>query len=297
MDSIKTIVVAGGTHGNELTGIKLYEKWAADSKCYADKCPSAKISLVHTNIEATEACRRYIDKDLNRSFAKSLLSLKSPEAYEIRRAQELNDRFGPKGLDTRTDLLIDVHNTTSNMGICLILSARDPFTMRASAELVHEFPNAFIYYQPEERGESPYFGTVAKADICLEVGPQPHGTLDAKLFRETERVVLRYLELAEEWNAGTLQKKPKRKVSIYTQYRDIDYPRDKFGRITAMVHPNLRNGDYREVKPGDALFQTFDYKTIRYDGEQSVWPIFIDESAYYEKKLAMSLTVKTSEEW
>lgn len=90
MDSIKTIVIAGGTHGNELTGIELYEKWNADSKCYADRCPSAKIALVHTNIEATAACRRYIDKDLNRSFANSLLSLKSPEAYEIRRAQELN---------------------------------------------------------------------------------------------------------------------------------------------------------------------------------------------------------------
>lgn len=296
MNSIHTIVIAGGTHGNELTGIKLYEKWTADGGL-AEKCKSAEIALVHTNIEATAACRRYIDMDLNRSFAESLLRLESPSAYEIRRAKELDERFGPKGPHSRTDLIIDIHNTTSNMGICLILSARDPFTMRASAEIAHEFPDARIYYQPEERGESPYFGTIAKADICLEVGPQPHGSLDAKLFRETERVVFRYLELADEWNAGTLQNKPKKKVDVYTQYKDIDYPRDRSGNIAAMVHPALRNGDYGELAPGDALFQTFDYETIPYDGDRVVCPIFIDESAYYEKKLAMSLTVKTSEEW
>lgn len=297
MNSIHNIVISGGTHGNELTGIKLYEKWAADGKRLAGKCPSANVTLVHTNIEATAVCRRYVDMDLNRSFAESLLRLKSPAAYEIRRAKELDEKFGPKGPQTRTDLIVDVHNTTSNMGICLILSAKDPFTMRASAEIANEFSNARIYYQPEKRGESPYFGTIAKADICLEVGPQPHGSLDAKLFRETEQVVFRYLELADEWNAGTLQNKPKKRVDVYTQFKDIDYPRDRFGNITAMVHPSLRNGDYREVKPGDPLFQTFDYETIAYDGDHSVWPIFIDESAYYEKKLAMSLTVKTSEEW
>ena len=297
MNTIKNIVVAGGTHGNELTGIKIYQKWAKNFSAYQEKCPSAKLELLHTNIEASTVCRRYVDRDLNRSFANRLLALKNPTAYEIRRAQELNLRFGPKGENTKTDLIIDVHNTTANMGVCLILSTRDPFTMRASAELVYEFPNAFIYYQPEERGESPYFGTIAKADICLEVGPQPHGTLDAKLFFETEQVVTRYLELAEEWNRGTLQQKPKKKVDVYTQFKDIDYPRDAFGEITAMVHPNLREADYQEVKPGDPIFMTFDGKDVLYDGEFPVHPIFIDESAYYEKKLAMSLTTKTTEEW
>lgn len=297
MRKIENIVVSGGTHGNELTGIQLVSKWKKNPSLYSVRCPSAKISLELTNPESMSVCRRYVDLDLNRSFANRLLSLNAPEAYEIRRAKELNERFGPKGLDTKTDLIIDVHNTTSNMGICLILSERDPFTMRASAELVHEFPNAFIYYQPEERGESPYFGTIARADICLEVGPQPHGSLDAALFDETEQVVVRYLELAEEWNAGTLQAKPKKSVKVYTQFKDIDYPRDAFGEISAMVHPNFRNGDYKELKPGDAIFRTFDGKDVPYDGDFPVHPIFIDESAYYEKHLAMSLTTLSTEEW
>lgn len=297
MNQIKNIVIAGGTHGNELSGVMLFRKWAKNSHLYADKCPSADTELVLTNIEATSVCKRYVDRDLNRSFADRLISLENPQAYEIRRAKELNDRFGPKGAATKTDLIIDVHNTTSNMGVCLILSTRDPFTMRASAEIANEFSNAFIYYQPEERGESPYFGTIAKADICLEVGPQPHGTLDADLFFETEKIVGRYLELADEWNRGVLQKKPKKKVDVFTQFKDIDYPRKPTGEITAMVHPNLLHGDYKEVKSGEPLFITFDGQNVPNTETQSVWPIFINESAYYEKKLAMSLTLKTVEEW
>ena len=49
------------------------------------------------------------------------------------------------------------------------------------------------------------------------------------------------------------------------------------------------------------LFRTFDGKDILYEGEadgrESVWPIFINEPAYYEKDIAMSLTVKSVEEW
>ena len=184
------------------------------------------------------------------------------------------------------------------MGYCLILSARDPFTMRASAVLTQEFKDAWIYYQPEERSASPYFGTVAKADVCIEIGPQQHGTLDAAIFEETERLVKRYLELAEEWNRGELQKRAPIKVDVYTQFKDLGYPKPQGGGpIQAMIHPELMGRDYRELKSGDKLFRTFDGKDILYEGESPVYPIFISEPAYYEKDIAMSLTTKTVEQW
>ena len=259
MSQIRKIVVAGGTHGNERTGVRLVEKWMACPECYSTCCPGAEVSLVLANPEAMRLNRRYRDFDLNRSFSQISLDMNAePQQYEFRRAQELNRVYGPKGANTKTDLLLDVHNTGSNMGLCLILSARDPFTMKASAVLTQEFDDARIYYQPEERGASPYFGTVAKADVCVEIGPQQHGTLDARLFERTEKLVKRYLELADEWNRG-------------------------------------------ELKKGDKLFRTFDGKDILYEGEadgrESVWPIFINEPAYYEKDIAMSLTVKTVEMW
>ena len=260
---------------------------------------SAKVDLVLANPEAVRLNRRYRDFDLNRAFSQTCLDVtETPQQYEFRRAKELDALYGPKGAATKTDLLLDVHNTGSNMGNCLILSARDPFTMRASAVLTQEFDDAWIYYQPEERSASPYFGTVAKADVCIEIGPQQHGTLDAAIFEETERLVKRYLELAEEWNRGELQKRPPIKVDVYTQFKDLGYPKPQGGgAIQAMIHPELLGKDYRELKSGDKLFRTFDGKDILYEGESPVYPIFISEPAYYEKDIAMSLTVKSVEEW
>ncbi|PWJ65595.1 MULTISPECIES: aspartoacylase [unclassified Fibrobacter] len=303
MSMINTIVVAGGTHGNERTGVSLVQKWMANPECYATLCKSAKVDLVLSNPEAMRLNRRYRDHDLNRAFSQTCLDVKAvPQQYEFRRAKELNEIYGPKGPNTKTDLLLDVHNTGSNMGYCLILSARDPFCMRASAVLTQEFKNAWIYYQPEERSASPYFGTVAKADICIEIGPQHHGTLNAAIFEESERLVKRYLELAEEWNRGELQKRAPITVDVYTQWRDLGYPKPQGGGpIQAMIHPEVLGFDYRELREGDNLFRTFDGKDIPFKRESSdpevLYPIFINEPAYYEKDIAMSLTVKTVEEW
>lgn len=302
MSKINTIVVAGGTHGNERTGVSLVEKWKAHPECYNTLCPSANVELVLSNPEAMRLNRRYRDHDLNRAFAQTCLDVTvEPAQYEFRRARELNKIYGPKGENTRTDLILDVHNTGSNMGYCLILSTRDPFTMKASAVLTQEFEDAWIYYQPEERSASPYFGTVAKADVCIEIGPQQHGTLNAEIFERSEKLVKRYLELAEEWNCGELQKRTPIEVEVYTQWRDLGYPKPQGGgAIQAMIHPELDGHDYRELKKGDKLFRTFDGKDILFEGEpdgRSVYPIFINEPAYYEKDIAMSLTVKTVEEW
>lgn len=45
--------------------------------------------------------------------------------YELRRAQELNAHLGPKGSEEAVDLLCDMHNTTSNMGLCIIFNSAD----------------------------------------------------------------------------------------------------------------------------------------------------------------------------
>lgn len=303
MGFIKNIVIAGGTHGNERTGVRLVEKWMCSPQDYESLCPSASLEFVLSNPEAMRLNRRYRDHDLNRSFSQTCLDASvEPIPYEFRRARELNRLYGPKGANTRTDLLLDIHNTGSNMGLCLILSALDPFTTRASAVLTQEFEDAWIYYQPEERSASPYFGTIAKADVCIEIGPQQHGTLDARIFERSEALVKRYLELVEEWNRGDLQKRDPIKVEVYTQLRDLGYPQLPGGSpIQAMIHPDLNGRDYCELKVHDKLFRTFDGKDILYEGEadgrSSVWPIFINEPAYYEKNIAMSLTVKSVELW
>lgn len=40
--------------------------------------------------------------------------------YELLRSRQLNALLGPKGSPEAVDLICDLHNTTANMGLCLI---------------------------------------------------------------------------------------------------------------------------------------------------------------------------------
>ncbi|MDP8932677.1 MAG: succinylglutamate desuccinylase/aspartoacylase family protein, partial [Cyanobacteriota bacterium] len=44
--------------------------------------------------------------------------------------------------------------------------------------------------------------------------------------------------------------------------------------------------------PGDPMFLTFDGESVLYEGKSTVYPIFINEAAYYEKGIAMCFTQK-----
>ena len=267
METINNIVICGGTHGNELTGVYLAKKH----------------NWLLANPEAAAACRRYITRDLNRCFALSELESSENNIGELARAREINALLGKKGTETAPDLILDIHNTTANMGVTLILNSKDQALLNISAIIAKEFKDVHIYLQPENRNESPYLGTIARKDICIEAGPQPHGTLNAELFLKVESIVFRILELSK----GNLPKA--NNVEVFTETRSIDYPRDKQGNITAMIHPALQGKDFCELKAGMPVFMSFDGKEILWEGE-TCYPAFINEASYYENGIAMSLT-------
>ncbi|MCL2281737.1 MAG: aspartoacylase, partial [Fibromonadales bacterium] len=264
METINNIVICGGTHGNELTGVYLAKKH----------------NWLLANPEAVAACRRYMHRDLNRCFAISELESCENNTFELARAREINALLGKKGSKSAPDLILDIHNTTANMGITLILSARDPLLLGISSIIATEFKGVHIYLQPENRDCSPYLGTIARRDICIEAGPQPHGTLKAELFAKVESVVFRILELAR----GSLPSAGG--AEIFTESRSIDYPRDAEGNIVAMIHPALQGRDFCELRAGMPVFMSFDGKEILWTGE-TCYPAFINEAAYYEKGIAM----------
>jgi aspartoacylase len=55
-----------------------------------------------------------------------------------------------------------------------------------------------------------------------------------------------------------------------------------------MLHPALQGRDFCELKAGMPIFMGFDGSEILWQGE-TCYPAFINEAAYYEKKIAMSL--------
>lgn len=66
MNKIKHVLIVGGTHGNELTGVYLLKKFEQCPELI--RRPSFETITLLGNPKAVEAGVRYIDKDLNRCF-------------------------------------------------------------------------------------------------------------------------------------------------------------------------------------------------------------------------------------
>lgn len=62
---------------------------------------------------------------------------------------------------------------------------------------------------------------------------------------------------------------------------------------TLNPHPTPhQDRDFCLLHPGDPLFQTFSGETLKFKGKEPLYPFFINECAYYEKGIAVSLARK-----
>ncbi|MGB3208707.1 MAG: aspartoacylase [Crinalium sp.] len=127
--------------------------------------------------------------------------------------------------------------------------------------------------------------------MAIEVGPVAQGTLNAELFLQTEALISSILDFIEFCNQGKTPEFPKTFIR-YQQVKAVDYPRNEQQQIRAMIHPQLQFKDYQPLNTGDPIFLTFEGKTITYEGQSTVYPVFINEAAYYEKGIAMYLAQK-----
>ncbi|XP_048066272.1 uncharacterized protein LOC125280015 [Megalobrama amblycephala] len=139
LEEAKRVAIFGGTHGNEMSGIMLVNMWIENAAEIERNRLVTKPFI--SNPRAVEKCTRYINTDLNRAFTPENLSAPDVEGlpYEVRRAKEINQMFGPKGSSDAYDVIFDLHNTTSNMGSTLILeSSTDLFNL----QMVHYIKKA-----------------------------------------------------------------------------------------------------------------------------------------------------------
>jgi succinylglutamate desuccinylase len=284
--SIKRVAIVGGTHGNEVTGVYLVKKFDRfPNLIYRD---SFECETLLANPKAIAANRRYIDRDLNRSFLNADLANPDLTGYEDKLAKNFAARFGSKG-KSQLDFIIDLHSSTANMGLTLLPSSRHPFDLRLCAYLSQLHPDVRIVYGVQSDSEDPMLRSMSALGCTIEVGAMASGILDAKLFQLTEMLVNATLDYLDAVNKGK-ELAVHSSVKIYQSLRSVDYPRNPSGELQAMIHPQLQFQDYQPLYPGDPMFLSFTGETIPYGGETTVWPIFINEAAYYEKGIAMTLT-------
>jgi succinylglutamate desuccinylase len=285
---IRRVAIVGGTHGNELTGIYLVKKFDRFPELL-DR-PSLECTTLLANPPAIAANRRYIDRDLNRCFADVDLANPDLTSYEAQRAQEIATQFGPK-TDSRIDFIIDLHSSTANMGLTILLSSLDPFNLRLAAYMSQVHPAVRVCSSLSCDQSAPMLRSLSPLGCTIEVGAIAQGILDANLLQQTEMLVHSILNYLDAANQGVPSPVPA-SLALYQTIDSIDYPRDAAGELTAAIHPQLQFRDYEPLVPGAPMFLSFTGESIGYGGASIVYPIFINEAAYYEKGIAMSLTVK-----
>ena len=288
MNRIRRVAIVGGTHGNELTGAYLIKKFERFPEVI-ERSSFETITLLG-NPKAFEAGRRYIDKDLNRCFHNEDLHDPTLSSYEERRAKTIHQMLRPKG-KAQVDLIVDLHSTTANMGLTIILGNEHPFNLRLAAYLSSINPLVRVCNSTQSSQRNAFLRSLCELSFVIEIGPVAQGVLNADFFQKTEELIQAILDYLEGYNQGkTLQSD--RTLTFYQYVGAIDYPRNEHGEIQAMIHPQIQGRDYEALHPGNPVFLTFDNQAIAYEGESTVYPIFINEAAYYEKGIAMCLTQK-----
>ncbi|XP_067303808.1 N-acyl-aromatic-L-amino acid amidohydrolase (carboxylate-forming) B-like, partial [Pseudorasbora parva] len=293
LPAVWRVAVCGGTHGNELAGVYLVRERL---KRREDGTDAVSVVTLMTNPRAVQQCVRYLETDLNRCFTRAALSapISEDSPYEMIRSQELNALLGPKGSPHAVDLLCDLHNTTANTGLCVIThSDRDWICLHICKHLQREMsptPVRYVHFDlPSDEAYS--LDSVGKHGFALEVGPQPHGLIRSGIFSVMQDAVRLMLDWIRQFNSGTLCEGGS--VDVFTMVRSMDYPRDpQTHMISAAVHPQLQDRDFCLLRPGDPVFLTFSGETLRYRGKEALYPFFINEAAYYEKGVALSLARK-----
>lgn len=285
---IRRVALVGGTHGNELTGIYLVKKFQQFPELLQRE--TLECITILANPRAIEANHRYIDRDLNRCFDTADLANPYLASYEDRRAREVAAQLGPKE-EPQVDLIIDLHSTTANMGLTILPSSKHPFNLRLATYLSTLDPAVRVSCGLQCGQESPMVRSLSPLGCTIEVGAIAQGTIQADLFQQTEMLVQAILDYVDALNQGKPLAAPDH-LTLYQAIVEIDYPRSATGEIQAAIHPQRQFQDYQPINPGDPLFLTFAGESIFYAGASTVFPIFINEAAYYEKHIAMVLTEK-----
>ena len=314
------------------------------------KYPSLNISTLLANPRAYLANKRFVDTDLNREFSieklkrvnvdKGNIELCNVEQefcseeylglsslpHEAIRAREVERILGPKFKDSsadgdithpdpQMDVVIDLHTTTANMGISLIIPEGDPLMSAAAAYVLNKCKNEYGYDNVQccmhalpKRQDRMNLSSCGRHGFTIEVGPTPQGVIRHDVVEKTEAALhslleflhARNLELGKDSDSNTksvlqelLEDYPGGTVPCYRSAPAVR-PGELSGKISwpndlenanfpaVMVHKSIQDRDFEPLRVGDPLFVTLEGKIIPYDGShgEEVCLIFVNEGGY-----------------
>lgn len=277
------VLVVGGTHGNELNAPWLLRQWQQQRGLV--ETHGLMVHHVIGNPEALAGNRRYIDRDLNRSFRWELLEGERSDS-ELVRARELMRLHGPDGVEPCA-VAIDLHSTTSAMGNCLVVYGRRHADL-ALAALVQGELGLPVYLHEGDASQTGYLVESWPAGLVIEVGPVPQGVLDARIVQQTQLALESCLKALAAVRAGVPRMPPV--LVVHRHLGSCDLPRDGNDAPSAILHPLLRGQDWIPLAAGQPTYRSADGQCSTEPGVANQVPVFVNEAAYAEKRIAFSLT-------
>lgn len=283
MSKVQVLLVAG-THGNELNAPWLFDQWFHNKDLI--QTSGINVSKVIGNPPARNLCKRYINRDLNRSFSSNSLASADSNEIEIKRAQELVHIYGPFGKNP-CQIAFDFHSTTSSMGSCLVIYGRRPKDL-ALASLIQHRIGLPIYLHECDNDQNGFLVECWPCGLVVEIGPVPQGLIDSETLNKTKLTLEICLEEIAKVQNG-LANYPDNLI-IHRHLGSIDFPRDKRGDIEYFIHSDIQNKDWKPLIGLEPLFQNLQGKIIKNNTKDAIVPVFINEAAYIEKNISMSFT-------
>jgi len=287
--SIRHLLISAGTHGNEWTGIHVLRHLQSNTS-FIERM-GFKTSLLLSNSMAIEANRRYIHRDLNRSFKTELMNDPLIGDFEVKRAKEIMNEFGPSSA-IPADLVIDLHTTTAATGPSVILSHDSLINLHLARWLSESIPRLKVALWSGNRNTG-FMKDAIPNGITFEIGPIPQSTLHAETYLSTMASVLSTVDFVQAWNS-TPEIFTGLSLDIYEPYKTVDYPRDSDGALTAMLHPEIDGADFKLFEGIFNAFLDLSGEPVPMTVDRPSYPMFVGEASYYEKNVAFYLTSKRS---
>ncbi len=262
------IALIGGTHGNEPVGIEVMRLFERSNQNYENT-----YQCFLGNPKALELGKRYVDSDLNRCVGSTGIR----KGYEKERVHELQSQISGS-----FDFAIDLHTTTSNMGLTVVLTNTHENSQKAAVFLKSMFPEIKIIEEDRLDDDSPHINRLCPSGVIIEVGPVANNVLKADLVLKTYWMVESLLNF--DFSEG----KPAEPTEIYKQYKTVGYPEGEGW----YVHPEIEGRDFVEVSQGHPCFINIHGDEILLEEDEPCYPFFINEAAYLEKDCAFILARK-----
>jgi len=284
---LDTVFIVGGTHGNERTGVSLIRHWQHSP--VEIQRETFKTHLLLANPQAVQKNTRFIDRDLNRSFLPPPSGSLDTAAYETGLAREIRAKMATKHSGQRT-FAIDMHTTTSHMGVTLITNT-DTVNLAVASAVRKQLEDVRIYCFADSQRINSCLRAAANGGIGVEIGPIPQGVIRYATIETTRRIVLQILTIIDAFNQGNFVA-PDPQTTLYLHDKHIFYPDKTSGHPPVCIHPEIEGHDFERLEPGQPIFHDLSGRSWSYEGTGLRYPVFINEAAYYHENIAFSLTRK-----